>query len=376
MGATLLKEEIEQTDDLFKIKEEDSEAVPTDKVQLLNEALGELLIQFGQIESDKKSISNLKTRKAINTCRKLISEAQEVALSLNILSLEEIVNAAMESISSDSLKSVLQTNIQIETSRAEFEVDNLEGYRASLFPVFEYCGEALHLDRAEAIQIRAFEKESHNLIQITIEGESDTGSNHKEGAFSLSANETLLASLQVSCEASGGKPTLSKIENSDGIEINLEFPRSSKVHEGAVLKINGETVMVPMNQVVESVPVSSSDLKIISKKSQVILLRGESVPVFFGEELLFQVTADRSFGKGKTALVINSGNRGKYAVLVDEVQGHHRFSIKDMCQELEGYKGLLGAVVLRGGQPSLVVDFEQFIYRYEASRSLEVKNER
>jgi two-component system chemotaxis sensor kinase CheA len=105
---------------------------------------------------------------------------------------------------------------------------------------------------------------------------------------------------------------------------------------------------------VESIAPRREQLRQVAGGGEVIVLRGEAIPVVRLSRL-FQVASAAEGNAALLAVIVD--HRGKrLALLVDELLGQQQVVIKSLETNFRKVEGAAGATILGDGQPALILD--------------------
>ncbi|HEY1339240.1 MAG TPA: chemotaxis protein CheW, partial [Bryobacteraceae bacterium] len=124
--------------------------------------------------------------------------------------------------------------------------------------------------------------------------------------------------------------------------------------EGLLLRVGEGRYVLPLISIMESVAPRREQLSHVADRGEVILLRGEPLPLvrlnrFFG-------VAGETDGAGRGVAVVIEHHGKRMALLVDELMGQQQVVIKSLETHFHKVEGVLGATILGDGQPALILD--------------------
>jgi two-component system chemotaxis sensor kinase CheA len=144
-----------------------------------------------------------------------------------------------------------------------------------------------------------------------------------------------------------------------GSTFKVVLPLTLAIIDGMIVTTNNERFVIPLSHVHESVRPQPQDLKWVTGIGEVMLLRGENLPLYRMEHLLNKKTTSHE-ATNCIALVIRIDQK-PFAVLVDDILGQHQVVIKKLGDELAGVKGFSGSTALGDGRPSLILELGELI---------------
>jgi two-component system chemotaxis sensor kinase CheA len=147
--------------------------------------------------------------------------------------------------------------------------------------------------------------------------------------------------------------------------FTIRLPLTLAIIEGMTVQLANERYVVPLSHVHESVRPTASDVKFTSGAGEILLLRGENLPLYRLSALL-QKPAEKPT-EDCIAIVVRLGKQ-PFAVLVDDILGHQQVVIKKLGNEVQSLRGFSGSAILGDGRPALILEFAELVNR---SRPLE-----
>lgn len=152
----------------------------------------------------------------------------------------------------------------------------------------------------------------------------------------------------------GGRVT---IESTPGIGTTfaISLPLTLAVLDGMVITVANETLVIPLNAIVETLSLSVDDLKPVAGGQSVLCVREQFVPVLdLGVELGYR--EDVPLQDGTIALLISPEEGTLVALLVDTIEDQRQVVIKGMQESYGRVPGVAAATILGDGQIALILD--------------------
>ena len=152
----------------------------------------------------------------------------------------------------------------------------------------------------------------------------------------------------------GGRVT---IESTPGVGtvFAISLPLTLAVLDGMVVKVAKETLVIPLNAIVETLSLSVDDLKPVAAGQSVLCVRDQFVPVLdLGVELGYRDSAPMQ--EGTIALLISPEEGVLVALLVDTIEDQRQVVIKGMQESYGRVPGVAAATILGDGQIALILD--------------------
>ena len=152
----------------------------------------------------------------------------------------------------------------------------------------------------------------------------------------------------------GGRVT---IESAPGVGTTfaISLPLTLAVLDGMVVTVAKETLVIPLNAIVETLSLSVDDLKPVAGGQSVLCVREQFVPVLdLGVELGYREEAPVQ--DGTIALLISPEEGVLVALLVDTIEDQRQVVIKGMQESYGRVPGVAAATILGDGQIALILD--------------------
>jgi two-component system chemotaxis sensor kinase CheA len=153
-------------------------------------------------------------------------------------------------------------------------------------------------------------------------------------------------------EGLGGKVEL---ESSPGFGTRtvIRLPLTLAILDGMSVGVGGETFIVPITTVVESLQPRLDDIRTLAGDSRMIHIRGEYLP-FIALAEVFGLPGVEDITRG--LVVVVEGEEGKAALFVDELLGQHQVVIKSLEANYRKVPGMSGATIMGDGRVALILD--------------------
>ena len=146
-----------------------------------------------------------------------------------------------------------------------------------------------------------------------------------------------------------------------GTTFRIILPLTLAIIDAMVVKSNDSRFVIPLSHVHESVKLDQQDIKQTGSLGELLLLRGEPIPIFRLYNLISKKPNKANEGP-MIALVIH-GTSETFAVLVDDIIGQYQVVIKQLGSELQSIRGFSGSSILGDGKPALILELEELVSR-------------
>ncbi|MBV8666665.1 MAG: chemotaxis protein CheA [Burkholderiaceae bacterium] len=144
-----------------------------------------------------------------------------------------------------------------------------------------------------------------------------------------------------------------------GTTISISLPLTLAILDGMSIRVGEETYILPLGYVVESLQPERDDIKEISGHGKVVKVRGEYLPLIPLYQMFDIVPSFTDPSQG--LLVILESDGKKAALFVDDLLGQQQVVVKNLESNYRKVAGISGATILGDGGVSLIVDVAALI---------------
>ena len=139
-----------------------------------------------------------------------------------------------------------------------------------------------------------------------------------------------------------------------GTRMTVRLPLTLAILDGMSVGVSGETYIVPLGYVIESLQVTERGVQSVSGVGRVISVRGEYLPVVALHEVFGLAGPERGAAAGMMVILESDG--AKAALLVDELVGQHQVVIKSLESNYRKVTGISGATIMGDGHVAMILD--------------------
>lgn len=132
----------------------------------------------------------------------------------------------------------------------------------------------------------------------------------------------------------------------------IKLPLTLAIIKALLVKVDGETVAIPIQAVRENIQIEPGQIKTI-QQNEVIMLRNEVLPLYDLADCLGFKAVDRS---GPLPVIIVEVRGEKVGFIVEDLIGQQEIVIKSLSSIVGDVKGVAGATVLGNGRIALIID--------------------
>ncbi|WP_417263164.1 chemotaxis protein CheA [Celeribacter sp.] len=160
--------------------------------------------------------------------------------------------------------------------------------------------------------------------------------------------------VKSSIQALGGRISITSQEGK-GTTFSISLPLTLAVLDGMVVRVADETLVVPLNAILETLTLTDNDLKALGPETHVVQIRGGFVPLLdLGAELGYRQPQDSYVGGIVLLIGQEDGNRA--ALAVDAIEDQRQVVIKGLEGSYGRVPGIAAATILGDGQIALILD--------------------
>jgi two-component system chemotaxis sensor kinase CheA len=171
-----------------------------------------------------------------------------------------------------------------------------------------------------------------------------------------------------SIQALGGRISISS-RPGEGSTFTLSLPLTLAVLDGMVVCAGNQTLIAPLNTVVETLRPKPSEVRSLGPNARVVAIRETHVPLIDLGVLLGARSTPIDPSSG-VCLLVESDLGGRAALLVDAIQGQRQVVIKSLEANYQKVDLIAAATILGDGRVALILDVDAVVEseRRETSR--------
>lgn len=375
----------------------DNETVRVDRRRLdeLINQIGELVIGVSMVEREVIAVNNNSESSAMMQLGKIVRDLQELSLSLRMVPIGATFQKMARVVHDISRK--LGKQIEFVTEGDDTELDK---------SVVDKIGDPLiHMVRNAAdhgielpevrtatgksptgrVTLRAYQQGGNIFIELTDDGrglnrqaimnkaiergiiasgeslsDSDICNLIFQPGFSTAQQITDISGRGVgmdvvrrNVEELQGSVQVRSTEG-EGSTMTVRLPLTLAILDGLLIQVRSEVYVIPLLSVVESISLEPNEIRMLVSAGEVIMLRGEIIPVISLTTLLQSDAASDTGQKRLLVIVEDQGRR--FALIVDELLGQQQVVIKNLEANFRKVPGVAGATILGDGCVALILD--------------------
>ena len=169
-----------------------------------------------------------------------------------------------------------------------------------------------------------------------------------------------------SIQGLGGRVSIES-EPGKGSVFTISLPLTLAVMDGMVVRIDDQLMVVSLSEIIETIRPTESSIEQLTPHQNVILVRGEYVPIIdVGFELGFRPRLDNSSEGVVLLSETEAGERS--ALLVDGIMDQRQVVIKGLEENYGEVPGVAAVTILGNGNIALILDVDGLLRLSEQAR--------
>ncbi len=147
-------------------------------------------------------------------------------------------------------------------------------------------------------------------------------------------------------------------EVNKGTKMLIKLPLTLAIIQGLLVTVVKETIVIPLNAVIEVVRVPVEKIYTVNK-NEVIKLRDTVLPLLNIDKLLYQ-EKNSEIPKWQYVVVVGIAEK-KFGIKVDTLVGQKEVVIKSLGKYLGNINGIAGSAIMGDGKVVMIVDIAELI---------------
>ncbi|MFH1194272.1 MAG: chemotaxis protein CheA [bacterium] len=144
-----------------------------------------------------------------------------------------------------------------------------------------------------------------------------------------------------------------------GTDIFIKLPLTLAIIQGLLVQISNETVVVPLNSVLEVVRISKKQIYSVNQ-TECIKLRDSVLPLLSIDRVLYNGNSN-GHDKDWTYIVVIGVAEKRFGLKVDDLIGQKEVVIKSLGSYLGNIDGIAGSTIMGDGKVVIILDVAEII---------------
>ncbi len=385
-------------------KDDETLRVSLNRLEKLNDLVGELVILQTVVESCLSKVGENKTARSLG---KLCKDIQDLSMSMRMVPVGPTFQK-LNRIVRDTSK-LLNKKVELRLIGEDTEIDKtvVESLGDPLVHIIRNAidhGVELPEDRMASgkseegvVEVMAFHEGNFLIIQITDDGKGINGErlvqkakekgiipqhatlteqqsielifhpgfSSKDEVSEVSGRGVGMDVVKTNIEALGGEVKVrSKV--GQGSCFRLMLPLTLAIIEGMLIQSGGQSLVVPKGQVQEVIRVDQSMLTKMTGRRPYLTLREEVIPFFKLED---DFGAVQKHDHSPIAIIVKHGDM-TFGVGISDIMRQQQVVVKPPTKEITGKQGVMGTTILGDGKPALILDLLNLYAKHLKKESL------
>ena len=372
------------------------------RLDAMIDAVGELVIAQAMLENDPEiaRVTRAQTTRNITTMSKISRQLQSLAMAMRMTTIQSTFQAMQRVIRDVAQKQGKLAEVLVYGESTELDRNLIEAmYNPLVHLVRNAIDHGLETpEKRKAagkpeqgiILLKAYQHGGNVVIEIKDDGQGlnrdkilqiaiDKGLLHAEQQYSdeeiykvifLPGFSTASEVTEVSGRGVGldvVKKAIEKFrgtvevftERGKGATFRLNLPLTLAIIDGMLVKVGTERYIIPLIHIEEFVQVLPEQISTITGKGEVLMLRGEIVPVFHLDRLL-KIHGAEVAERGTVGVIISWEGK-RCCMLVHELTNQQQVVIKSLGSDFSKIMGISGAAILGDGRVGLILDVQNIL---------------
>lgn len=139
-----------------------------------------------------------------------------------------------------------------------------------------------------------------------------------------------------------------------GTSIRIRLPLTLAVMDGLALRVGDQLFLLPLISIRESFRPKPAQVKSVLGKGEIMLVRGESIPLVRLHEC-FRIP-DAVLDPTQAMVCIVETGSARVGLMVDEALGQSQVVVKSLENHFRKVEGIMGATIMGDGRVALILD--------------------
>ena len=144
-----------------------------------------------------------------------------------------------------------------------------------------------------------------------------------------------------------------------GTKMIIKLPLTLAIIPGMIVKIKSETVVIPLNSVIEVLRVDNNEIRSVNQ-TEVIRLRDSVLPLLSLDKVLTFENDNKRDDDWQYVVIVGIAEK-KYGIKVDDLVGQKEVVIKSLGNYLGNIHGIAGSTIMGDGKVVMILDIAELI---------------
>ncbi|ARU49701.1 chemotaxis protein CheA [Sulfurospirillum diekertiae] len=396
-----VKEEIKEEKSKTVVAQKSFLKIDSQKLDELFDSIGELVIAQNYLgENSKiKAVKDAEVTKTIENLSKITKLIQNRVMGLRMIPIRDTFEK-MKRVARDSSKKVNKPiHLVLEGEDTEIDKTMVEALSDPLIHIIrnsiDHGIESTPADRLKAgkeeegvVTLSAYHKGGNIIIEVRDDGRginkqkvyqkalergiinasdelSDAqvyglimqpGFSTADTISDLSGRGVGLDVVRNAIEGVRGKIDIVSAEGK-GSTFSIVLPLTLAIIDGMIVRCSDKIYIIPTLSIIESFRPQQESVHIAGGKEEFVQLRSELLPIIrLARALELEHTSPNPW---ESTLVCIENDKGKFALLVDELVGRQQVVIKTLGEFFAKTEGVSGGAVMGNGEVALILNVEE-----------------
>jgi len=371
--------------------------VGTSRLDSLINMVGELVIAQSMVAQDPDVVDGVNSRlqRSVSHAGKIIRELQDLTMSLRMVPLKGVFQKMNRLVRDLARKSGKQVQFITEGEDTEIDRNMVESLNDPLVHMIrnsvDHGVETAEQRQAKGkgptgtVLLRAY----HAAGNVVIELQDDGNGLNRDRIYAKAVEKGLIESSRDLSDSdvfnlifAPGFSTAEKVTDVSGrgvgmdvvkrnierlrgrVEVSSTFGKGTTIHirlpltmaitDAMILRVGQSRYLLPTISIEQSFQPKPDAIFTVTGRGEMVMLRGELLPMFRLHELFDIRDAVQEPHEG--LLIVIEGDGRRCALMVDELLGQQQVVIKTLGRGMAAIPGVSGGAILRDGRVGLILD--------------------
>jgi len=371
--------------------------VGTDRLDCLIDAVGELVIAQSMVAQDPAVTGGANPQLTRNTTHadKIVRELQDVSMSLRMVPLKATFGKMARLVRDLARKAGKKVRFVTEGEDTEIDRNMVEVVNDPLVHMMRNAVDhgvespqhrtAAGKDPTGEVRLRAHHSAGNVIIELQDDGkgidrdrvvakaiergliasgeslsDSDAfglifraGFSTAEKVTDVSGRGVGMDVVRTGIESLRGRVEVAS-EPGAGSTFTIRVPLTMAISDAMLVRVSDRRYLLPVTSIERSFRPEAAQLSSLAGRGEMVMVRGELLPIFRLYEL-FDVPG-AAVDLGEAMVIIIEGEGKRCALMVDELLGQQQVVVKSLGQSLGQIPGVSGGAILGDGRVGLILD--------------------